>query len=163
MGNVAMDVARTAFRGGAQNVTLVSNSLHATASEHEMDYTRLDGAEFVYGQSVTRITEKGPMFRTVIFDGEGNATGFEDDEHLMPATAVVIAVSQMPKDRLIQSTYHLEGNDRGLLVVDENYMTTREGVFAAGDVVTGPKTVVHAVDGAKKAAEAMMRYMEQQH
>ena len=161
MGNVAMDVARTAFRGGAQNVTLVSNSLHATASEHEMDYTRLDGAEFVYGQSVTRITEKGPMFRTVKFDDEGNATGFEDDEHLMPATAVVIAVSQLPKDKLIQSTYHLEGNDAGLLVVDENYMTTRDGVFAAGDVVTGPKTVVHAVDGAKKAAEAMMRYMEQ--
>lgn len=160
MGNVAMDVARTAFRGGAQRVTLVSNSLTATASEHEMDYTRLDGAEFVYGKSVTRITEKGPMFRTVLFDDDGNVTGFADDEELMPATAVVIAVSQMPKDKLIQSTYHLEGNDRGLLVVDENYMTTREGVFAAGDVVTGPKTVVHAVDGAKKAAAAMMRYME---
>ncbi len=160
MGNVAMDVARTAFRGGAQNVTLVSNSLTATASEHEMDYTRLDGAEFIYGKSVTKITEKGPMFRTVLFDDDGNVTGFADDEELMPATAVVIAVSQMPKDKLIQSTYHLEGNDRGLLVVDENYMTTREGVFAAGDVVTGPKTVVHAVDGAKRAAEAMMRYME---
>ncbi len=161
MGNVAMDVARTAFRGGAQNVTLVSNSLHATASEHEMDYTRLDGAEFIYGKSVTRITAKGPMFRTVKFNDQGEAVGFEDDETLMPATAVVIAVSQMPKDKLIQSTYHLEGNDKGLLVVDENYMTTRDGVFAAGDVVTGPKTVVHAVEGAKKAAQAMMRYMEQ--
>lgn len=161
MGNVAMDVARTAFRGGAQTVTLVSNSLHATASEHEMDYTRLDGAEFVYGKSVTRITEEGPMFRTVLFDDEGNVTGFATDEELMSATSVVIAVSQLPKDKLIQSTYHLEGNDMGLLVVDDNYMTTREGVFAAGDVVTGPKTVVHAVEGAKKAAEAMMRYMEQ--
>lgn len=40
-------------------------------------------------------------------------------------------------------------------------MTTRPGVFAAGDVVTGAKTVVHAVDGAKKAAEAMIRYMEE--
>lgn len=160
MGNVAMDVARTAFRGGAQKVTLVSNSLHATASEHEMDYTRLDGADFVFGKSVTRITEEGPMFRTVKFNDEGEAVGFEDDEELMPATSVVIAVSQLPKDKLIQSTYRLEGDDRGLLVVDENYMTTREGVFAAGDVVTGPKTVVHAVEGAKKAAQAMIRYME---
>lgn len=162
MGNVAMDVARTAFRGGAQEVTLVSNSMKATASEHEMDYARLDGAQFVYGKSVTRITEEGPLFRSVLFDEEGNVTGFGDDEELMPATSVVIAVSQLPKDKLIQSTYHLEGNDMGLLVVDENYMTTRPGVFAAGDVVTGPKTVVHAVDGAKKAAEAMMRYMEKQ-
>ena len=48
-----------------------------------------------------------------------------------------------------------------MLIVDENYMTTRPGVFAAGDVVTGAKTVVHAVEGAKNAAFAMMRYMEQ--
>jgi glutamate synthase (NADPH/NADH) small chain len=41
-------------------------------------------------------------------------------------------------------------------------MTTVEGVFAAGDVVTGPLTVVHAADAAKKAAEAMIRYMEKQ-
>ena len=47
-----------------------------------------------------------------------------------------------------------------LLIVDENYMTTREGVFAAGDVVHGSKTVVHAVEAAKHAAEAMIRYME---
>ena len=39
-------------------------------------------------------------------------------------------------------------------------MTTRKGVFAAGDVVTGAKTVVHAVDGAKKAAQAMIKFME---
>ena len=52
-------------------------------------------------------------------------------------------------------------DDTDLLAVDENYMTTRPGVFAAGDVVTGAKTVVHAVDGAKKAAEAMIRYMEE--
>ncbi len=160
MGNVAMDVARTAFRGGAQRVTLVSNSLHATASAHEMDYARLDGAEFVFGKSIVRITEAGPVFRDVIFNDREEAVGFSETEELMPATAVVIAVSQMPKDKLIQSTYHLEGNQQGLLVVDENHMTTREGVFAAGDVVTGPKTVVHAVQGAKEAAQAMMRYME---
>lgn len=46
------------------------------------------------------------------------------------------------------------------MVVDENHMTTRKGIFAAGNVVTGPLTVVHAVEGAKEAAAAMMRYME---
>lgn len=160
MGNVAMDVARTAFRNGAQRVTLVSNDLKATASDHEMDYARLDGAEFVFGKSVTRITPQGPLFKTVLFDEGGKAVGLSDEEELMPATSVIISVSQVPKDKLLSSTDHLEGSERGLLVVDENYMTTREGVFAAGDVVTGPSTVVHAVEGAKHAAQAMMRYME---
>ncbi len=160
MGNVAMDVARTAFRNGAQRVTLVSNDLKATASDHEMDYARLDGAEFVFGKSVTRITPEGPLFKTVLFDEEGKAVGLSDEEELMPATSVIISVSQVPKDKLLLSTDHLEGSERGLLLVDENYMTTREGVFAAGDVVTGPSTVVHAVEGAKRAAQAMMRYME---
>ena len=60
----------------------------------------------------------------------------------------------------MRTTSGLTAAENGLLVVDENYMTTREGVFAAGDVVTGAKTVVHAVDGAKKAAAAMMAFME---
>lgn len=45
-------------------------------------------------------------------------------------------------------------------MVDENHMTTREGIFAGGDVVTGPKTVVHAVAEAKEAAAAMDRYLQ---
>ena len=59
----------------------------------------------------------------------------------------------------MRTTSGLTAAENGLLIVDDNYMTTRPGVFAAGDVVTGAKTVVHAVEGAKKAAEAMMKYM----
>jgi len=92
----------------------------------------------------------------------GEVIGYEDEEELIKADSVVIAVSQRPKNKLILSTDHLEGNARGLLITDENSMTTREGVFAAGDVVTGPLTVVHAVEGAKKAARSMMDYMENQ-
>ena len=58
------------------------------------------------------------------------------------------------------TTEGLEASEKGLLITDENGMTTRAGVFAAGDVVHGPKTVVHAVEAAKKAAAAMMKYME---
>ncbi len=62
----------------------------------------------------------------------------------------------------MRTTSGLLAGENGLLIVDENYMTTKEGVFAAGDVVTGAKTVVHAVDGAKKAAAAMMAFMEKE-
>ena len=60
----------------------------------------------------------------------------------------------------MRTTSGLLAGENGLLIVDENYMTTKPGVFAAGDVVTGAKTVVHAVEGAKKAAAAMMKFMD---
>ena len=87
----------------------------------------------------------------------GNA---EDELILEEADSTIISISQVPRAKLARTTEGLELTDRGLLEVDENYMTTRPGVFGAGDVVTGAKTVVHAVDGAKKAAAAMVRYME---
>lgn len=160
MGNVAMDVARTAFRYGAQRVMLFSRGIHASASSHEMSYAKLDGAEFIFGKQITRITPEGPVFKTSIIGDDGKITGYEDGEELIPADSVIIAVSQRPKDKLLLSTAHLAGTAKGLLMVDENYMTTRPGVFAAGDVITGPLTVVHAVEDAKKTARAMMRYME---
>lgn len=160
MGNVAMDVARTAFRHGAQRVMLFSRGIRASASSHEMSYAKLDGAEFIFGKQITRITPEGPVFKTSIINTEGKIVGYEEGEKLVPADSVIIAVSQRPKDKLILSTEHLQGTAKGLLMVDENNMTTRPGVFAAGDVITGPLTVVHAVEEAKRTAKAMMEYME---
>ena len=160
MGNVAMDVARTAFRNGVQRVMMFERGKHATASSHEMSYAELDGAEFIYGKSIRRITLEGPVFSDSILDEDGNVIGVSDEEELVRADSVVIAISQGPKDKLIMSTEHLEGTSKGLLITDDQMMTTVPGVFAAGDVVTGPLTVVNAAAEAKKAAEAMMRYME---
>ncbi|MBQ6223207.1 MAG: FAD-dependent oxidoreductase [Solobacterium sp.] len=162
MGNVAMDVARTAFRHGVQRVMMFARGTHATASSHEMSYAELDGAEFIYGKSIRRITEEGPVFADSILDEEGHVVGISEKEELVPADSVIIAISQGPKDKLIMSTDHLLGNSKGLLITDENCMTTVDGVFAAGDVVTGSLTVVHAAEAAKRAAEAMMKYMEKE-
>ena len=71
-----------------------------------------------------------------------------------------MAVSQAPKNKILLTTKDFECNERGLVIVDENCATTRLGVFAAGDVVHGSSTVVAAVSEAKKAAKAMMDYME---
>lgn len=99
------------------------------------------------------------MFRDAILDETGAVVGYSEQEILIHADSVVIVISQRPKDKLLLSTDHLEGTAKGLLVVDENHMTTVKGVFGAGDVVTGPLTVVHAVRSAKETAEAMLRYM----
>lgn len=161
MGNAAMDVARTALRNGALQVTLYARGKRIAASSHEMSYARLDGAKFVFGKEIQRITEKGPVFKKTIFDENGKVIGCEEEEEQVEADSTIISISQGPRRKLIRTTEGLEGSEKGLLIVDENGMTTREGVFAAGDVVHGSKTVVHAVESAKIAAEAMIRYMEQ--
>ena len=162
MGNAAMDVARTALRNGSRHVTLYARSKNVTASSSEVAYAELDGAEFVFGMRIEYITDEGPVFSKAIFDENDKIVGYEPEPVLVRADSTVISISQVPRGKLVRTTEGLFAGERGTLLVDENYMTTRPGVFAAGDVVTGAKTVVHAVDGAKKAAEAMIRYMEEQ-
>ena len=160
MGNAAMDVARTVLRDGAEHVTLYARGNEIAASSHEVSYATLDGAEFVFGMQIDSINEKGPVFKKTILDEEENIIGEEEELIQVEADSTIISISQGPRKKLIRTTFGLEGSDKGLLIVDDNYMTTKPGVFAAGDVITGSKTVVHAVDGAKKAAEAMIQYME---
>ena len=159
MGNVAMDVARTAFRHGARRVMLFQRGSTSRASEHEMEYARLDGAEFFFGKSIQRITPQGPVFKNSVLNEDGRPVGVEGEDELVPADTTIIAINQHPKDKLVNTTHGLKATERGLLIVDEHNMTTREGVFAAGDVVHGSLTVVHAVNDAKNAANGMMRYM----
>lgn len=78
----------------------------------------------------------------------------------MEADSTIISVSNGPKNKLVLTTEGLKASDKGLLIVDENCMTTVDGVFAAGDVVLGSKTVVNAVSQAKVAVEGMLRYLE---
>lgn len=160
MGNAAMDVARTALRNDSRHVTLYARGRRSTASSSEREYAELDGANFVFGKQIWKITEKGPVFKTSVFDENDKVIGFEEGLEQVEADSTVIAISQVPRQEFVNSTGGMHATENGTIVVDEKMMTTRPGVFAAGDVVTGAKTVVHAVEGAKKAAEAMIRYLE---
>ena len=160
MGNAAMDVARTALRNGSRHVTLYARGRRSTASSSEREYAELDGAKFVFGKQIWKITEKGPVFKTSIFDENDKVIGYEEGLEQVEADSTVISISQVPRREFAKSTDGMDATESGTIVVDENMMTTRPGVFAAGDVVTGAKTVVHAVEGAKKAADAMLRYLE---
>lgn len=162
MGNVAMDVARTVLRHGSKHVTLYARGKRISASSSEMFFAELDGAEFVFGKAICAIEKEGPIFQTTIFDENDKVIGYEEELDAVKADSTIIAVSQGPQNKLILTTEGLLGSEKGLLIVDENGMTTCEGVFAAGDVVHGAKTVVHAVEEAKKTAAAMMRYMEKE-
>lgn len=160
MGNVAMDVARTALRHGAREVKLYARGRRISASSHEVSYTKLEGAEFVFGKEIESINEIGPVFKTSIFDENNKIAGYEEEREQVAADSVIVCISQAPKNKLVLTTDRLKTTEKGLLLVDENYMTTHEGVFAAGDVVQGANTVVHAVEEAKRAAQGMIQYMK---
>ncbi len=162
MGNVAMDVARTAFRHGAQRVMMFQRGIKSPASDQEIEYAALDGAEFFFGKSIQRITPDGPVFKNSVLNEDGRPIGVEGEEELVRADTTIIAINQRPKDKIVKTTHGLTADKKGLLIVDENNMTTRPGVFGAGDVVHGSLTVVHAVNDAKNAVRGMIEYMESQ-
>lgn len=160
MGNVAMDVARTAFRYGVEKVTLYARAKRVAASDHEVEYARLDGAQFMFGMQVVSINEKGPVFQESIFDENDKVIGHKEELIQVESDSTVIAVSQMPKNKLAQTTAGLVVTENGLLKVDEFFQSSKEGIFGAGDVVLGSNTVVRAAATAKKAVEAMDAYLQ---
>lgn len=160
MGNAAMDVARVALRKGSRHVTLYSRSKTMTASMHEFTFAKMEGAEFVFGKEIVEITDAGPVFKTAIFDENNKVSGYEEQLDQVEVDSTVISISNGPKNKLVLTTEGLKASEKGLLLTDEGCMTTVPGVFAAGDVVQGAHTVVHAVEEAKRAAESMIQYME---
>ena len=158
-GNSAMDVARTALRKGAKHVTILCRSDKPAASVREVDYALSDGVEFLYGIHSERITDRGVEYRQAAFDEEGQVTGMGEPA-LFLADSVIIAVSQGPKDKIVNTTHGLNTTDHGLLATDETGHTSRPGIFASGDVVLGARTVVEAVKYSKTVAAAMDEYLQ---
>lgn len=159
-GNSAMDVARTAVRQGCKDVTVFVRRDHASASPDEYEYSLLDGVKYQFNKTAVRITDEGPLVADTRVNEDGHVEVLEDTAKLFPADSVIIAVSQVPKHRLVEHNQGLELNERGNLKISEEGETTLPGVFASGDVVTGAKTVVHAVEYSKKIADEMDLYMK---
>ncbi len=158
-GNSAMDVARTALRHGCRKVTVFARSDRLAASVTEVEYAKYDGVEFVTGVEPVEITDEGTVFIKVERDSDGVKHRIEGSEKLYPATSTIIAVSQGPRDRIVSTTTGIDVTERGLLVTNTFGKTTRDGIFAAGDVVLGARTVVEAVNYSKQVAETMDEYL----
>ncbi|MFV0480665.1 MAG: NAD(P)-dependent oxidoreductase [Campylobacteraceae bacterium] len=151
-GNVAMDTARTAVRNGAKEVTVVYRKglEDMPAEKHEIECAKLDGAKFDFYKSPTELCSNGLKYVTT--NEENNTEGF------LEANSIIIAASQNPRDRIVSSAKGINTNEKGFIITDESGRTTQAGVFASGDVVTGPKTVVEAVAFSKKVSVAMEEF-----
>lgn len=156
-GNSAMDVARTALRKNVKQVTVFCRSQTPAASHREVDYAIADGVEFLYNVETVEIRPDGIVYRQTCSDETGNSK--VTNTAIFPASSVIIAISQGPKDKIVNTTSGLETTNHGLLATDKKGNTTRPGIFASGDVVLGARTVVEAVKFSKQVAQSMDDYL----
>jgi glutamate synthase (NADPH/NADH) small chain len=167
-GNAAMDVARTAIRHSAKEVVVYVRGDEVSASKSEFEYAKVDGVKFEYRKSIVRIVDEGAVFCDLVPDeektSENGKTSFKvlpETERLYPADSIMIAISQIPQDRIVNHDKALKLTEKGNLATNEMGETSLPGVFASGDVVTGAKTVVAAVAVSKQIAEDMDLFMQE--
>ena len=167
-GNVAMDAARCAMRLGAEHVYIVYRRGEAEmpARLEEQHHAKEEGIEFKTLCNPTAIIgdENGRVcgMKCVRMElGEPDASGrrrpieVPDSEFVLDVDTVIMSLGTSPNPLIRSTTPGLETNRKGCLIVDENVMTTREGVFAGGDAVTGAATVSLAMGAGKKGAAAI--------
>lgn len=164
VGNVAMDAGRMAKRHYPNaKITLINNrrDVDITATSKELKHALEEGLEFKHLLSTLRINDDHIVACKVTpSQNEDGSFSFEEemcDIVKIPASSVIIAIGQSPTS-VIRNSTNISTTLRGLFVVDENGMTDVKGVFAAGDVVSGPKTVVEAVKQAKLVEKSIIDY-----
>ena len=171
-GNVAMDAARCAKRLGAETVYVVYRRSEAEmpARLEEIHHAKEEGIEFIFLTAPVKIhgDEDGQVsaLECVRMElGEPDQTGrrrpveIEGSNHLIEVDTVIVAIGNTPNPLIRMTTPGLKTDRKGCVVVDENMMTSREGVFAGGDAVTGAATVILAMGAGKKAAAGIDRYI----
>jgi len=174
-GNVAMDAARCAKRIGADEVTIVyrRTEKELPARLEEIHHAKEEGINFHMLVSPVEILgdENGWVsgIRCIKMElGEPDASGrcrpvpIEGSEFDMEMDCVVMAIGNSPNPLISQTTKGLETNRKGCLVLtDEDALsTTREGVYAGGDAVTGAATVILAMGAGKTAAKSIDNYIQ---
>ncbi len=172
-GNVAMDAARSALRMGAEHVYIVYRRSEAEmpARKEEIHHAKEEGVEFLTLNNPVKIIgdEDGRVCGMECIKmelGEPDESGrrrpvaVEDSNYVLEVDTVIMSIGTSPNPLIRTTTTGLEANKRGCLVVDEDMLTTKEGVYAGGDAVTGAATVILAMGGGKTAAESIDEYIK---
>ena len=182
-GNVAMDAARTALRLGAEKVYIVyrRSMEELPARKEEVEHAIEEGIEFRLLNNPVEIlgysnpenprdpkngTVKG--MRVIKMElGEPDEKGrrrpieIPNSEYEMDLDTVIMAIGTSPSPLIKSTTPGLEVSKRGGIVIDENGMSSIEGVFAGGDAVTGAATVISAMGAGKLAARGIDEYLSE--
>ena len=171
-GNVAMDAVRTAKRLGADATIIYRRSeAELPARREEVHHAKEEGIEFRMLTNPTRVIgdDKGWVTGLSCVEmelGEPDESGRrspvvkDGSDFTVECDVVIMALGTSPNPLLKSTTAGLETNRRGCIVADEMGATTREGVFAGGDAVTGAATVILAMGAGRKAAKAIDEYIK---
>jgi len=173
-GNVAMDAARSAKRLGADNVYIIYRRSEAEmpARLEEVHHAKEEGIIFKLLTNPTQILgdDKGWVTGIECVEmtlGEPDASGRRrpvqkpGSEHIVDVDTVIIAIGTSPNPLIRSTTPDLETNQWGCINANEETgQTSKEGVFAGGDAVTGAATVILAMGAGKKAAKAIDEYIK---
>ena len=171
-GNVAMDAARVAKRLGAEHVYIVyrRGADELPARKEEVEHAEAEGIEFNLLNNPARILgdEKGfvtgiELVRQELGEpdekGRRKPVPVEGSNWLLDVDAVIIAIGTSPNPLIRSTTPNLNTTRKGGIEADENGRTSREGVFAGGDAVTGSATVILAMGAGKTGAKSIDEYI----
>ena len=171
-GNVAMDAARTALRLGAETTIVYRRTeVELPARKEEVHHAKEEGIDFQMLTNPVEIMgdERGWVraLKCVRMElGEPDESGrrspvvIPGSEFEIPTETVIMALGTSPNPLIARTTPGVESNKRGCLVADEAGATTRPGVLAGGDAVTGAATVILAMGAGRKAAAAIDEYLK---
>lgn len=160
-GNVAIDVARTILRKSRCNVDIIFNRDEnlMTALHEQIELAKIDGVTFHYFLETKEIVDDGVIVNPVKVVNDEYVED-ESAQYKIPATSVLIAIGQGALSNIVKNTKNIDTQEKGLVVATEKGQTTRPGVYAAGDVVSGAKTVAEAVAATKLVADEMDEYIK---
>jgi glutamate synthase (NADPH/NADH) small chain len=155
-GNVAMDAARTAIRMGS-DVTVIYRRKQEDmpAIKAEYDEAVNEGVHFLWESSTIDFVGEDGHLKAIHLNTP-------DGEQTLPFDRVFLAIGSRPADRIVSTTDGIETDEKGYVIVNERPlgMTSRRGVFAGGDVVHRPQTVVLAMKAAKEVAAGIAQYVD---
>ncbi len=170
-GNVAIDAARTCLRLGCEEVTLAYRRTRheMPADEEEVEQAEEEGVAFSFLTIPTEVIGENKQvtglkcLRAELVEKKGSSrkspVPIEGSDYVMDVDVVISAIGQQVDQACMRDLDALNWTRRNTISVDMASMETSvPGVFAAGDAVTGPATVIEAIGGGKRAAEAIHRY-----
>ena len=170
-GSTAMDAARSALRSGASSVTILYRRGRAEmpAQAEEAEAAEHEGVRILFEAAVTEVKGSASGLTSVSYIGQRPTGKFEGgravyepipgSDRAIDATTVLVAVGEEPDPSILPAGAGIETSGFKGIVADAGQATGRKGVFAGGDVVSGAKTIIHAVGAGRRAAGSIHEYL----